>query len=93
MHCFWTHSLSTTSNCRSVCVCVGACVCVCVCVCVGACVYYVHCVYVCALQIAKTYDIPPEMIKNVFKRTKKGWGTHTQLYCKGTEYHIGQSSV
>ena len=25
------------------------------------------------LQIAKTYDIPPEMIKNVFKKTKKGF--------------------
>jgi transcription factor CP2-like protein len=28
------------------------------------------------LQIAKTYDVPPEMIKNVFKKTKKGLLVH-----------------
>jgi hypothetical protein len=28
------------------------------------------------LQIARTYDVPPEMIKNVFKKTKKGLLVH-----------------
>ena len=40
------------------------------------------------LQVANIYDIPPEMIKNVFKKTKKGClqrththtHTHTQIY-------------
>ena len=35
------------------------------------CVLLWACVFL--LQIAKTYDIPPEMIKNVFKKTKKGF--------------------
>ena len=31
------------------------------------------------IQVAQKYDIPPEMIKAVYKKTKKGWA---RLYVK-----------
>ena len=62
-----THSpwFQTTGN-KHVCVCTQSCIC-----------HWTVCsaevTISSILQIAKTYDIPPEMIKNVFKKTKKGF--------------------